>query len=212
MEVITVCMKIYSAWGGIKKLRAFVMNDLAGMLEAFGDVEYKAAIRALHDARKSKEPKSHITNAVGCLRTAYYSFNTAVEKMSFYRQIYGHRKQYELHEKAFVTVLAMAAIFKASGDRTLELDYMENARTSIGSCGYHYSEILASWRGSFEETFERESRKKYFDELEIFEKLYKLSTGRVLDFEDGTAAKEQLKELYSRRQLEKVFDSHIKKG
>lgn len=76
MDPISLLQTLNLCIGTVQKLNQLFENQLTTMLDAIGDVNFKAAGRALKDLKLSKQPQREIESAITHLRAAYIAFES----------------------------------------------------------------------------------------------------------------------------------------
>jgi hypothetical protein len=110
-------------------------TTLADMLSAFADVDYKAAIRALNDAKNDPSPDGKNRNrseARGCLRQAYEKYDSAIQKLKkkLLNEFGWYSAEiYELHKKAVNMALIIALISRELEEESTAVTWANNAKT-----------------------------------------------------------------------------------
>jgi hypothetical protein len=74
MDLLILLPRLNTALGTQKLVAVVVGNELVKTLETIGDVNYRAALKALKDARTSRNPRREFERAITCFGLAYESY------------------------------------------------------------------------------------------------------------------------------------------
>ena len=136
MEFLIFLGKIEGAIGDAQSALAFLNEDMVGILQEMGEVNYSAAIRALQDAKKSNNPRREIESAITSLRQAFFAFRRAGEKQGIGSWLtHGILGLFDTrskpHRRACETALLIATIYYALSNDELAKDYCQEATKSF---------------------------------------------------------------------------------
>jgi hypothetical protein len=113
MDFVTVCQALSTAISTTSKLRSFLQDDLAILLNKLGKTQYKAAIRALDDMSDSSDFERELQSAVTLLRSSYEMFISA--------------KGTDTKLDACGTAMTIAACYRYLNEPSLVKKYCEKA-------------------------------------------------------------------------------------
>jgi hypothetical protein len=79
MDLLILLPKLNMALGTQRLVAVVVGDELVKTLEIIGDVNYRAALRALRDARTSRNPRREFERAVTCFVIAYEAYKPSMD-------------------------------------------------------------------------------------------------------------------------------------
>lgn len=117
---------------------------VADMLDTVGNASFKAAVRALNDARRAETDERreyHRHTADGLLRLAYDSYQDAIGSLTFWNKLASPWGHVEFHGKAVQAATTVALIAGRADDRPAVIEWAGNARLHFAA--YHSGAVEA---------------------------------------------------------------------
>jgi hypothetical protein len=79
LDLLILLPKVNMVVGARRVAAVIVGDELVKTLEIVGDANYRAALRALRDAKISREPKREVRRAITCFGVAYESYKPSTD-------------------------------------------------------------------------------------------------------------------------------------
>jgi hypothetical protein len=145
IEVLVLFQKLYSASGYIDAFKGFTRNEMIGLLQEIGYIEYGAAIQSLKDSKISSNPDREISLAVGHLQSAYQMFYRTVSQGFFKSLLHdlgdvltfrAEQRKFKGYKGACETAILIAVCYRDLNDKGLVQRYVGLAK----ECFEKYSE------------------------------------------------------------------------
>lgn len=142
MDPISLLKTLHLCIGTAQKLNQLLENQLSTMLGTIGDVNFKAAGRALKDLKLSEQPQREIESAITHLRAAYIAFQSIERPTS------------EENCKCISALCIISICYRHLGERKLQNEYilisekvLKQWKTNIDNDEEYLQSIFIKWSG-----------------------------------------------------------------
>jgi hypothetical protein len=121
-----VFSQIVSAAETAKSVQRFVEGQLVGILNAFGEVEYAAAVDALDNISRARKPANQVLLAVGHLQSAHVAYRKIHQASGIKQYFTLPTRMLALHKDIF-TLCLMAICYRYLDEPLLMQDTLRDA-------------------------------------------------------------------------------------
>ncbi len=129
MEFLALLGLIKNLMGDIKLLNSFFNDgEIVSILQEIGKIDYKTAIWALKDLRKSNKPSREINEAIFHLRSACSKYKESSEKKRWFGIKATLETRLQGYEMASKTSVLIALCYLYLEESKLAFDHFKNAK------------------------------------------------------------------------------------